>query len=129
MCSDSSFPPGRPNVPVNRLPLRVQAQPGDALPVCRSSEELKVGARGSPVAFRGALRAIFPHLTNPNARLTVCPPATGGRSPPRPDPVVVDIYVQIEHDMLDMVGQFGDTAAQTARMHAEIADETLRNQS
>jgi hypothetical protein len=43
--------------------------------------------------------------------------------------VVVDIYVQIEHDMLDMVGQFGDTAAQTARMHAEIADETLRNQS
>ena len=52
MCSDSSFPPGRPNVPVNRLPLRFQAQPGDALPVCRSSEVLKVGARGSPVAFR-----------------------------------------------------------------------------
>ena len=66
MCSDSSFPPGRPNVPVNRLPLRVQAQPGDALPVYRSSEVLKVGARGSPVAVRGALRAIFPHLTNRN---------------------------------------------------------------
>ena len=31
-----------------------------------SSEILKVGVRGSPVAFRGALRAIFPHLTNRN---------------------------------------------------------------
>ena len=31
--------------------------------------------------------------------------------------------------MLDMVRQFGDAAAQTARMRAEIADETLRNQS
>src|SRR3954464_4228110 len=46
MCSDSSFPPGRPNVPVKRLPLRFQAQPGDAPPVCRSSEVLKVSARG-----------------------------------------------------------------------------------
>ena len=45
MCSDGSFPPGRPNVPVNRLPLRVQAQPGDALLVSRSSEVLKVGAQ------------------------------------------------------------------------------------
>ena len=64
--SDSSFPPGRPNVPVNRLPLRLRAQPGGSLLVCRSPEVLKVSARGSPVAVRGALRAIFPHLTNRN---------------------------------------------------------------
>jgi hypothetical protein len=35
----------------------------------------------------------------------------------------------IEHDALDMIRQFGDAAAQTARMRTEIADKKLRSQS
>jgi hypothetical protein len=34
----------------------------------------------------------------------------------------------IEQDALDMIRQFGNAAAQTARMRAEIADKNLRNQ-
>src|SRR3954469_7899391 len=72
-----------------------------------------------------------PGNTNPNARLTVRHTSTGGRSPPPPDPVVADIYVQdgLSTTCWIWSGNFGDAAAQTARMGAEIADETLRNQS
>jgi hypothetical protein len=34
----------------------------------------------------------------------------------------------IEQDALDMIRQFGDAAAQTARGRAETADKELRNQ-
>src|SRR4051812_2651937 len=58
-CNGSDFPPSRPNVPVKRLPLRLRVKPGDALLVSRDPEVgKKVSARGSPVAVRGALRAI-----------------------------------------------------------------------
>ena len=43
----------------SKVQVALQAQPGDALPVYRSPEVLKVGAGGSPVAFRGAFWAIF----------------------------------------------------------------------
>src|SRR3954471_6026710 len=80
MCSDSSFPPSRPNVPVKRLPLRLRVKPGGSLLVSRDPEVGKEGrCAGLARGLQGRSPGHFPLFnkskpgnTNPNARLTVC---------------------------------------------------------